>query len=134
MKPAENKILSELSGSNGHVFENLFRQYYDDLCNYACSIIQNPDESEEVVQDVFLNLWDKRQKNNIHTSIKAYLYTSVRNHCLNRIKHQNVRHDYNDKLSYEKNTVTGSDDASVKLAEKGLIILLTTLAQYIIQQ
>lgn len=52
------------------------------------------DQSEEVVQEVFLNYWDKRTTLAVTGSLKAYLYRSVRNACLNQLKHQKVRNSY----------------------------------------
>jgi RNA polymerase sigma-70 factor (ECF subfamily) len=75
-------------------FELLFREYYGDLCSFACSFLKDLPASEEIVQDIFFNLWTKRDVIEIKTSIKSYLYQSTRNRCLNTIKHIEVREKY----------------------------------------
>ena len=60
-------------------FEQLFRQHYEDCIRFAYSLIKNTADAEEVVQEVFLKLWQKREDINIQTSAKAYLFTSIRN-------------------------------------------------------
>ena len=61
-------------------FEKIFRLYYTALCMYAFGIIGRKDISEEVVQDVFYNVWKDREKIQILGSIKNYLYGAVKNH------------------------------------------------------
>lgn len=57
---------------------------------YAFTILKNADEAKDVVQAVFLNLWEKRASLNITTSSKAYLFRSVYNESLNYLKKQEV--------------------------------------------
>jgi RNA polymerase sigma-70 factor (ECF subfamily) len=71
-------------------FEMLFRTYYQSLCNYAYTFIQDRDNAEEVVQSTFLSVWEKREALEIHTAVKPYLYAMVRNACLNLIKHEKI--------------------------------------------
>lgn len=75
-------------------FEIVFRQYYEGLCRYAGLWIKDDDESEEIVQNVFVKLWEKRDGIRIDTSLKAYLYKSVYHASLNFIKHRKVREEY----------------------------------------
>lgn len=82
------------------VYEQVFRDYYERLCNYANSIINDMDEAEEMVQNTFVILWEKRENIDIHTSVKSYLYQAVHNHCLNKLKHFKVRHAHNEHFKY----------------------------------
>jgi RNA polymerase sigma-70 factor (family 1) len=75
-------------------FEQLFRSYYQALCRSADLILNDPDEAEETVQNIFITLWQKRGQMEITTSIKSYLYRAVRNAALNRVKHHKVRMEY----------------------------------------
>lgn len=74
-----------------NAFEMVFKTYYQPLCNYAFTYLQDKDESEEVVQSVFLTAWEKRQSLEIRTALKPYLYAMVRNACLNTLKHEKVK-------------------------------------------
>ena len=84
-------------------FEQLFRAQYAPLCGYARKYIDDPDQSEEVVQDVFVNLWQKRESIEITSTIESYLFRSVRNTCLNILKHFKVRDKH-------KNGITATYD------------------------
>lgn len=88
---AENDFNAALQQGNRVVFEQVFRNYYERLCNYANTIVNDMDEAEEIVQGTFLGLWEKRLSIRIHTALKSYLYQSVHNSCLNHLDHLKVR-------------------------------------------
>ena len=64
-------------------FKDLFDLYYVPLCYYARKFKLDYFESEEVVQRVFVNLWEKGKDIQIQKSVSAYLYQSVRNQSIN---------------------------------------------------
>ncbi len=67
-------------------FERTFREHYAPLCRYALGIVGDADNAEEVVQDVFMRVWEKRETLTITVSVKAYLYRAVHNSCLNLVQ------------------------------------------------
>lgn len=75
-------------------FEKLFRTYYQELCTNAFYYLKDQAAAEEEVQDIFVNLWKKRNELEITSSLKSYLYRATRNHCLNVIKHLEIRDSY----------------------------------------
>ena len=75
-------------------FEALFNAHYSDLCAYANNFLKDVDASEEVVQEVLFKLWTNKDRVVITTSVKSYLFRSVRNACLNVLKHLNIREEY----------------------------------------
>lgn len=75
-------------------FELIFSSYYKALVNYANTILNDADEAEDIVQQVYIMLWEKRLVLEVHTSLRAFLYKSVYNACLNKIKQQKVRSEY----------------------------------------
>lgn len=91
MELSEQQHLFKLQNGDITVFEMFFRTYYQSLCNYAYTFLQDRDESEEIVQSSFLTIWEKRETLEIRTSLKSYLYTAVRNACLNVIKHEKIK-------------------------------------------
>jgi RNA polymerase sigma-70 factor (ECF subfamily) len=91
---SDKELVTELRNGNEVVFETLFKDYYERLCNYANTFINDIDEAEEMVQGTFLSLWEKHENIDIHTSLKSYLYWAVHNNCLNRIKHFKVRQEH----------------------------------------
>ena len=87
----EQQVITSLREGQDTAFEMLFKSYYEPLCNYAYSFLNDREEAEEVVQSAFITVWDKRQSLEIQTSVKSYLYRMVRNGCLNVIKHVKVK-------------------------------------------
>lgn len=84
----DSVLFNQLKEGFESAFESVFKELYAPLSGYAVKYLKDLDLSEEVVQDVFCNLWEKRQAITITTSLSAYLYTSVRNRCLNEIRRQ----------------------------------------------
>lgn len=91
MNPEEEKELFA-KFTQGHIksFEILFHRYYNSLCLYASKITGNDNSAEEIVQDFFVKLWEKRTSIDVESSVKSYFFRSIKNHCLNYIKHINV--------------------------------------------
>ena len=61
---------------------------------YASRFMGTNEEAEEIAQEVFVNFWEKCDTLSADSSIKSYLYRSVRNSCLNAIKHEKVKDAY----------------------------------------
>ncbi len=95
----ESTLLQALRSGDQAALESLFRSYYEALCNHANTLLNDIDESEEVVQQLFIQLWEKREAMEISTSIQAYLYRAIRNSCLNKIKHNKVRRLYTEEVT-----------------------------------
>lgn len=82
----EAVLVEKIQQSDKDAFKELFDQYYTPLCVYASKIIGSPDQSRDIVQDVYIKLWDNRKDLVIYKSLKAYLYQAVRNQSLNYIE------------------------------------------------
>lgn len=91
MELTDQESLLALKTGDITAFEMLFRTYYQPLCNYAYTFVQDRDEAEEIVQSAFLSVWEKRETLEIRTAVKPYLYAMVRNACLNVIKHEKIK-------------------------------------------
>jgi RNA polymerase sigma-70 factor (ECF subfamily) len=78
-------IGARIRGGDEGAFERLFRAHYVELCEFANRLVAAPDIAEELVQGVFARLWRDRERLEIRTSIRAYLYTAVRNTALNHL-------------------------------------------------
>lgn len=113
MAVTDKELIIGLRNGDELAFESIFKNYYERLCNYANTIINDMDEAEEMVQGTFLSLWEKHENVEIHTSMKSYLYRAVHNNCLNRIKHYKVRQEHSQELKYQSEYST--DNASQDL-------------------
>ncbi|WP_256014041.1 RNA polymerase sigma-70 factor [Desertivirga xinjiangensis] len=78
---SEMSLMLDISG-----FEALFQVNYQSLCASSFRIVQDKDIAEDIVQDVFYRLWEKRDSLIITSSLKAYLFQSTINQSLNYIK------------------------------------------------
>lgn len=76
------------------VFDYVFNYYYSSLCVFAMQYVKDKDTAEDLVQDFFLSLWITSHKLHIHTSLKTYLFTSIKNRCVDYQKHNNVKERY----------------------------------------
>lgn len=119
MNMTDQEILQQIQAGKRGIFEQLFRSYYKALCLFAASILRSPEDGEEIVQDLFFQLWEKREQLQINTSLKSYLYRSVRNRCLNFIKHEKVKEKYRQEAvqQFSENVREKADDGT-ELAEK----------------
>lgn len=92
-----NIILSRLSSGDEKAFEKLFKSYYPRLYGYAIRYINDPEVARDILQECFMRFWEQRnQLKNI--SLTSYLFTMVRNSCLNHLKHLSIVDNH--KLKY----------------------------------
>ncbi|MEX0982130.1 MAG: RNA polymerase sigma-70 factor [Bacteroidales bacterium] len=82
MNIRDKRNLKKIREGNIKVFEEIFHQFYPGMCSYADSLIKQPNVAEEVVQDVFYNIWKNRADLNIINSWQSYLYRSVFNNSM----------------------------------------------------
>ena len=79
-------------------FRYLFEHYYPSLCLFAKRFIDDRETREDIVQEVFFRLWDKRKQISVTSSAQNYLLTSVRNLCLNYLRRQEVQQPFEESL------------------------------------
>ncbi len=94
----ELHLFKELKRGNREPMKFFFESYYVDMCNFVNQFIRDKTQSEEIVQDIFVYLWDYRQKILITTSVRSYLYTAARNKVLNYIRSEKNRAKFLDQL------------------------------------
>lgn len=104
---------------NGDVkaYEVIFKKYYQRLCNYASVLLKDKTESEEVVQQVFINIWNKRDVIEIETSLQSYLYRAVNNAGLNRLKQLKMQRGHHEHVKYESVSTAESTSQSISKNE-----------------
>ncbi len=71
-------------------FDNLFLKYHHQLFRYTLKFIEDENEALDLVQDIFIAVWEKGQYRDNEDRVKGYLFAGVKNSCLNYIKHQKV--------------------------------------------
>jgi RNA polymerase sigma-70 factor, ECF subfamily len=104
MKPLEGKeIFEKIKSGDERSFEQLFLNYFKPLCSYAFRFTNETEAAEEIVQDFFVRLWEKRMAIEIDSSLNNYMFRSVKNHCLNLIQHNKIKNRYSEKIKEASN-------------------------------
>jgi len=98
MEINDKDIIAGIKNDESSFFTLLFNRYYAGLVVYATHLLETDAQSADIVHDVFMSLWEKRSSLFIETSVKSYLFTSVRNRCLNYIGHLRVRSEYQENI------------------------------------
>jgi RNA polymerase sigma-70 factor, ECF subfamily len=101
--------------------DTLFNRHYTKLCAFAYGYLEDKDNTEEIVQEVFVNFWMQRKKIKHRQSLSAYLYKMVRNECLNFLKHKKTEHKYkteNQYLRQKEELNEQNEDYREKLSEQ----------------
>ncbi|MFA8436601.1 MAG: RNA polymerase sigma-70 factor [Marinifilaceae bacterium] len=101
MPENEQKIVQKIQQGNLQEFERTFRNFYPLLCHYATSFLKESHVAEEVVQELFYQIWKQRQKLEIHTSLKAYLYRSTYHNCMQFLRKKKQESKYEDYLKHQ---------------------------------
>jgi len=95
MNSSDNlSVFESIRNDDRQAFERLFREFYRPLTAYAFRFVRDLPTSENMVQDVYLKLWQNRREIIITTSLEHYLFRSVRNHSLNQLDKAKVRSEY----------------------------------------
>jgi RNA polymerase sigma-70 factor, ECF subfamily len=117
IRPVKTDNTRQPSFDNLKSFEALFREYYQMLCSYALRFVKDPDTAEEIVQDLFYKLWEKRAELQINTSVKSYLFSAVHNRCLKFIEHRNVETKYRNYYLLHESEIDNEPGDSASISE-----------------
>lgn len=96
---SDKELLEKIKEGNESAFEILFIRYYEPLCKYAYGILKNKNEVEEIVQSVFVKVWEYHKNIQIKISFKSYLYQMVHNAVANEIKRKKVAQKHEEELT-----------------------------------
>lgn len=91
MELSYSGLMQLLTAGDEQIFEQVFKTYFKTLHSYAYTILNSDAAAEEMVQQVFYKLWERKEEVKVHTSIKAYLYRAVYNESVNYLKHYTVK-------------------------------------------
>lgn len=97
----EKELVRKITLSDQSAFGKLYHLYYKRLCQFAFLFLHSKELSEEVVSDVFLNVWLKREQLAPDRNIRSFLYTSVHNQAVNYCQRENPLHSRDDINVYE---------------------------------
>lgn len=104
----DEEILKAIRQDDKMAFNELYNRYWKKVYLHACSKIRSKEASEEIVEDFFINLWQKRHTLAIN-NFSAYIYASIKNRCLNYLQQKTIE---NKHWEYYKQFVPEFDDTT----------------------
>ncbi|HYQ57608.1 MAG TPA: RNA polymerase sigma-70 factor [Draconibacterium sp.] len=99
LKDDEQFIFKRMAEGDKKAFHYFFEKYYDDICNFINFYVRNYKASEGIAQDIFIYFWEKRDKIEIQTSVKAYLLKASKNKSLNHLRDERSKLTIHQKLA-----------------------------------
>lgn len=82
-------------------FERIYKLYYPKMSSFAKNYILANEDVENIVQDVFLTLWERKDDLELTCTLTTYLFTLVKNRCLNFLRHKLIEEEYNAQMKEE---------------------------------
>ena len=111
-KTNDEELFLLIKQNNANALKVLFEKYFSSLCSFSYNYVKSVDLSEEVVSDVFYNIWIHRKTIKIKSSLKSYLFTATRNIALNLLA-QEERHQEKLKIFNVQNKYSGNDPEGI---------------------
>ena len=94
MNIKQESFIERINSKQRDAFHELFREFFQALVMYAMKYVSTQEEAEDIVQDIFVSVWEKEEKFLSYQSFRVFLYRSLRNTCLNVVKHKLVEKKY----------------------------------------
>ena len=114
MALTDKEIWERISKNDTKSFESLFCRYHDPLCLYAYGLVKDEDDVEEIVNDVFIRIWTRRNQIYINTGIKPYLFRCVYNACVEHLNQRSsARQKVNNEMDQQINLIAGSTEEDI---------------------
>ena len=113
----DSELLVKIRAGDIRSFERVFQLYAENLVRYATTLVKNSDDAEDIVQQLFVALWDKKGIPDVSGSLKGYLYRSVYNSSLNKLKQLKVRESYATDMTYISDGQSAAADEHVEHKE-----------------
>lgn len=103
-------VFNKMVEGDKEAFRFFFEKYYPDLCNLVNLYLHDPVMAEEIVQDIFIYLWEKKENIKIESSLKSYLLRASKNRSLNYIRNEKTKLNIHNKLAdFDKGTIEMPD-------------------------
>lgn len=118
MSESDHILLHNISKNDYQSFERLYEKYWEKLYDYVIRRINSHEVSQEIVQEVFVSLWEKRNTIQINTSVASYLFAAAKYQMLNYIKACAVREKYAENFrAFSASRFDNSTEESMALSE-----------------
>ena len=115
---SDDIALKDLKNADEKAYTWIYNKYFNQLCDHAAKVTENIETSEDIVQDIFVKLWQERKTTIITISLRAYLYTCVRNKWKDYLDHIKVQHIHEESFWDENNDLPYSNNPESMLIAK----------------
>ena len=106
--PDDKLLVAQLKNGNERAFEKLYEKYSGGIYGFSLKLLKSTDFAEEVVQDVFLKVWNTRNDLDVNLNFKSFIYTIAKNQSLNILKRAANDLNLRDQLLYTQETLSTS--------------------------
>lgn len=117
LKSKHSELVKKIREGDKDAFERLFHKYYARLCVFSNTYVKSIDTSRDVVQDVYIKIWDNRENFFITQSLKAYLYQAVRNQSLNYLEKNRQKLRLQENLSRQRELESDENEVELNTEE-----------------
>lgn len=117
----EFDLITAIKDGDHNAYSYLFSKYYKDLVLYGGTIIPNQEICEDIVQNIFIYIWENRKNIKID-SLKSYLIRAVRNSCLDEIKHNKIMNEYSTFILTQNNIFNNDTEEYILYSELNIQI------------
>ena len=125
----EQSFISQLNKKKPQAFRILFNTYCRALILYAMDFNIKQDAAEDIVQDIFVRIYEGSSTFPNMEALRSFLYTSVRNHCLNLLKHEKIRQNYVQKFNPEEEEAAGQEEIELKMLKEEVYRRIFTILE-----
>lgn len=119
---SDDELILLMKKHNEAAFREIYERYSGLLYVSALKKLKNEDEAKDVVQEVFIALWDKRADLNVYSSFSSYLFKAVHNRALNIFVHQKYKDDYASSFQHYLDYESPQADESLRKKELAALI------------
>jgi len=101
--------------------------HYENLCQYAFTIVKDSGEAEDIVQSMFVKIWEKRGELEIKHTIRSYLFKAVYHQCINQLEHRTVKQKHKLHIAHEMHGETQLPETFQQELEENITAAINTL-------
>lgn len=119
---SDNDLLLRLKNGEHTAFTEIYNRFWEKMMNYAVKLTKSEDEAADIVQEIFVSIWNRKESLEVKGPLGAYLIKSVRNLSLKYIEKNIHKENFIERLGYhfENTTAQTEDDISVKELQKNI--------------
>jgi RNA polymerase sigma-70 factor (ECF subfamily) len=114
---SDQELLSLLLKDDRNAFTQIYNRYMDLLYLHALKRLKDEDEAEDLIQDLFITIWEKRAELNFGSTLSAYLYRAVKNKVINALAHRHIKTNYLESLQQYIDAGEFNTDEAVRVKE-----------------